>query len=58
MAKWDARPLPVQWSSFIVNGNVTLRGFFVEIERTLEFERIASMMVADHFRQSERKPRP
>jgi hypothetical protein len=57
MAKVDSRPLPAEWDSFIINSNNALRGFFVEIERTLEFERIASMMVADHFRELERSAR-
>jgi hypothetical protein len=56
MAKVDSRPLPTEWSSFILDSSNTLRGFFVEIERTLEFERIAQMMVADHFRELERSP--
>jgi hypothetical protein len=50
-AKLDAMPWAAQWESFIINGKDALHGFFVEIEATPEFERIASMMVADHFRQ-------
>jgi hypothetical protein len=56
-AKLDAKPFPQQWGGFIVNGRDSLRGFVLEIERTPEFERIASMMVADHFRQLQKKPR-
>jgi hypothetical protein len=55
-AKFDTMPWPMQWESFIINGKDALRGFFVEIEGTPEFERIKSMVVADHFRQLAKKP--
>jgi len=51
-AKLDAKPFPSQLKSFIINGQNLLRGFVLEIEQTPEFERIASMMVADRSRQS------
>jgi hypothetical protein len=56
-AKLDAKPFASQFKSFIINGQNLLRGFVLEIEQTPEFERIASMMVADHFRQLGRKTR-
>jgi hypothetical protein len=55
-AKLDAMPWAAQWESFIMNGKDALRGFFVEIEATPEFDRIASMVVADHSRQLAKKP--
>jgi hypothetical protein len=54
-AKLDPRPLPAAWGSFTINSNNALRGFFVEIEGTQEFRRIASMMVAENLRQSRTK---
>jgi hypothetical protein len=56
MAKLDQQPLPPEWASFIVNGSDVLRGFFVTIEDTPEFQRVASMVVAELSRGSMYRP--
>lgn len=46
-AKLDPKPLQSDWSQFILNGNTAMRGFFIEIESTSEFQKIAQIQVAD-----------
>lgn len=45
LAKVDSRPLPAGFKPFITNVTQTLRGLFVEFEKTPEFERVKDAAV-------------
>jgi hypothetical protein len=45
LAKFDRRPLVAGFAPFVTNTALTLRGFFVEFEKALEFERVKNIAV-------------
>jgi hypothetical protein len=47
IAKIDSRPFPSAWRPYIINENNVLRGMFVELEKTGEFEMLANSAVAE-----------
>jgi hypothetical protein len=53
VAKFDAESFPAEYGPFIINGQTALRGLFVRMEETSEFERIIEMFVADHQRRGD-----
>jgi hypothetical protein len=46
MSKLDPKPLQPEWAEFILNGSTVMRGFFIEIESTTEFQKMAQIQVA------------
>jgi hypothetical protein len=45
LAKLDRRPLNVGFAPFVTNSAQTMRGLFVEFEKTTEFERVRDITV-------------
>ncbi len=53
MATFDYTPNHHESAHFAVNGNTTLRGFFLEIESTPEFQRMKEMTLREVYRKLE-----
>jgi hypothetical protein len=47
LAKLDARPLRREFAPFVINNANTLRGFFIEYEKTQEFSRLKDIAVTE-----------
>lgn len=58
LAKFDRRPLDPEWTHFVTNSARTMRGFFIEFEKTPEFEGVKEVAVNHLMRTQGRRPKP